>query len=556
MSFFDHLPIRYRLLLGYMTVFLCVFSIVSIINYNIIHITVKKNIENELKNSTQNINNLVRAAIDASIRNHLRAIAERSLDITRWLYQRSQKGYISVQKAKTLAQGIFLAQKIGKTGYLYILDSTGTIRIHPKKKLLNVNISKHTFVKIQMRDKRGYIEYNWSNPGELKTRPKALYMLYFKPWDWIISATSYRDEFADIVNVDDFRKGILANRFSETGYSYVITSKGKLVIHPKLQGVNIYNRKDENGRAFIKQMCDTKKGKIIYPWRNPDEAKAREKLVYYNYISELDWIIASSGYLEEFYKPVNSIRLSTVFTIAFSILLIIPTTWFLSSRIAGSLNRLSMAFRTGSEGDYSVRIEEKGRGEIGQLAKYYNIFMEQLEWSSQKLQESEEKYRGIFENAIEGMFQTKPEGQFISANKALAELLGYKTPEDLITSVLDFEKQLYVNPNQRKKFINNIEKDGKVFHFKTKFLKKNYDTLNVAITARKVVDTSGKVHYEGSIRDLTAIKEKEKAERERKSAQSANKAKSQFLANMSHELRTPLNAILGYTQVFKKIKTS
>ena len=52
-------------------------------------------------------------------------------------------------------------------------------------------------------------------------------MVYFKPWDWIISVSAYREEFHELVNVDDFRESVLSLRFGETGYSYVIDLKGK-----------------------------------------------------------------------------------------------------------------------------------------------------------------------------------------------------------------------------------------------------------------------------------------------------------------------------------------
>jgi len=72
------------------------------------------------------------------------------------------------------------------------------------------------FVKKQLQRKEGYLEYEWKNLAETI---KALYMTWFEPWDWIISASSYREEFSTLVNIKDFRDRILAVRFGHRGES-------------------------------------------------------------------------------------------------------------------------------------------------------------------------------------------------------------------------------------------------------------------------------------------------------------------------------------------------
>ena len=99
-------------------------------------------------------------------------------------------------------------------------------------------------------------------------------------------------------------------KVGKTGYIYAMTTRGDLKVHIAREGENIYNEKDENGRYFIREMCETaKKSKpgqvlfIIYPWRNPvlGDKHPRKKIVAYRYFREWDWIIASGGYLEETY---------------------------------------------------------------------------------------------------------------------------------------------------------------------------------------------------------------------------------------------------------------
>src|SRR5262245_55916811 len=69
------------------------------------------------------------------------------------------------------------------------------------------------------------------------------------------------------------------------------------------------------------------------------------------------------------------------------------------------------------------------------------------------LARAEARYRGLFENAVEGMFQTTPEGQYLAANPALARMYGYESTADLIAGIGDIERKLYVDPQRRQDFI-------------------------------------------------------------------------------------------------------
>jgi len=73
------------------------------------------------------------------------------------------------------------------------------------------------------------------------------------------------------------------------------------------------------------------------------------------------------------------------------------------------------------------------------------------------LRKAEHKYREIFENSIEGHFQTTPEGKYLGANPALARMYGYESPEDLIASITDIGQMVYVDPERRNEFRRLIE---------------------------------------------------------------------------------------------------
>jgi len=510
--FFRRLSIRSKLLYGYALAFILAIVIGNALLYLMIRNTIETDIELELRNTTESILNMVETATDVAIKNHLRAVAEKNREIVDHFYQLQQNGKLSEKQAKGRAAEIILSQVIGTTGYIYCINSNGVIQVHPSSELDGVDLSNYLFIKQQKEQREGYLEYVWANPGEQVARPKALYMTYFKPWDWIIAASSYRSEFKELFDVDDFRESILSISFGETGYPYVIDSLGNLIIHPKLEGTNIYDSRDSSGRMFIKELCSQKNGKIIYPWQNPGEPEPREKLVIFNYIPEFDWIVASSSYLEEFYEPLRNIGYTSLGMVIFTLILIIPITWWLSTSITRPIQELTEGFAHGADGDYSSRLGVRGGAEIGQLAAYYNRFMEQLHTSRKNLEESEEKYRSIFEHAVEGVFQTSMDGRFLSANPAIARMLGYKNQESLLVGVKDLKSQVYVDSEDRETLLDLLKEHGTVTDFETRFRRTDDTVFWISLNARIVRDSAGDIKWiEGLISDITQRKESEEA---------------------------------------------
>ncbi len=122
--------------------------------------------------------------------------------------------------------------------------------------------------------------------------------------------------------------------------------------------------------------------------------------------------------------------------------------------------------------------------------------------AEEALRAAEGKYRGIFENALDGIYQSTPDGKYISANPALVCMLGFDSPEELITRA-DIKNQ-YVLPKLHSEFRRLIRENGAVQHFEYQAYRKDGKAIWVSENAHVVRDSQGRILYlEGTMQDIT-----------------------------------------------------
>lgn len=120
------------------------------------------------------------------------------------------------------------------------------------------------------------------------------------------------------------------------------------------------------------------------------------------------------------------------------------------------------------------------------------------------LSAAEAKYRGIFEHISEGIFQTTPDGRYLSVNPALAKMYGYDSPQELIDSIESIEQQIYANPHRHREMNQILAQEGVVYNFESEVYRKDGSKIWVSENARAVYDRQGKfLYYEGSVKDIS-----------------------------------------------------
>ncbi|MGD0232158.1 MAG: PAS domain S-box protein [Syntrophorhabdales bacterium] len=166
--------------------------------------------------------------------------------------------------------------------------------------------------------------------------------------------------------------------------------------------------------------------------------------------------------------------------------------------------------------------------------------------AEERLHASEHKYRNIFENAIEGIYQSTPQGRLLSVNPSLARMHGYESPEEMIRAVVDTAKEIYVNPEDRQRYRRLLDEYGVVRNFEAEKYRKDRTTFWGSMNTRAVKDHEGKtLYYEGIIEDIT---ERKRLEGQLRQTQKME-AIGTLSAGIAHDFNSILTAILGFADL-------
>lgn len=411
-------------------IFLFIVLFSGSILYYLIKNVVQENINSELENITNGSVQTVKTAINSSVKNHLKTIANKSKILAQYYYKQYEKGKLSKNAAYQRVKKVFLDpdyMQIGTSGYLAGVSGEGVIVIHPKSGAEGKDVSGAKFMQnamsIAKSIKEGkivdpYLDYWWKNPNEEKERLKAAGLDYFEPWNLIIWASSYKKEFNSLVNPEDFRQEILSLKIRESGYVYIMDSKGNIVIHPHIEKGNVYDSKDSEGNYFAKEIIEKKNGKIYYGWKNPNEKESREKIAYFKYIPEIDWYVIATAYVNEVNESLYLIRNIIILTIFLTSIIIIGISLKISQLISKPIRNLTQSINEMKSGNMSVIAKVETKDEIGTLAENFNQMSKKLKESFEQIQDQNNTIREYNEN-----LEKKVEERTAELNVANEELV-------------------------------------------------------------------------------------------------------------------------------------
>jgi PAS domain S-box-containing protein len=152
-----------------------------------------------------------------------------------------------------------------------------------------------------------------------------------------------------------------------------------------------------------------------------------------------------------------------------------------------------------------------------------------------ELRKAEEQYRNIFNQALEGIYRTSPEGRCLAANPAFAKMLGYDSPEDIVSSVTDAAHQLWVDPADRLRYTRRIEENEIVRGMETRLMRKDGSIIWVSASCRRVPGPDGKtLYFEGFVEEIT---ERKQAAEDLQSSHDQLRALARRLQNAREEER-------------------
>ncbi|MDD5154692.1 MAG: PAS domain S-box protein, partial [Desulfovibrionales bacterium] len=306
------------------------------------------------------------------------------------------------------------------------------------------------------------------------------------------------------------------------GYAYIVDKKGYVIAHSDFRHVLKSEKWSE-----VASVKDIMSGIDHAHNFKSDQYRAwdgRKVIGVHTKIQPMGWGVIVEQPLASVYAPIKRTVIKTILWLLAAIGILIALTLYLSRRITRPILTLKEGTQEFANGNWEVFFDFKTGDEIQALGEAFNSMaatlknlygklhqeIKRVSLSSEALCASEEKYRGIFENAAEGICRSTLDGTFIVANPALVAMLDYESVEELLA--LNIPKDIYASASDRDRYLQNLIKDGSVKNFETTFKKKDGTIIWVSLNAHALRNETGQIiGAEAIVSDITTRKKAEEA---------------------------------------------
>lgn len=300
------------------------------INYYIVQQALFQRAKNDLRHLLESTDIAVENFLDTAIRNYLRSLVDQNIIVLTELDRKVSAGLMTRQAAKEAFNRHVMDQKIGESGYIVALRPEGPkifLDIHPF--LRGTDCASNQGCQDWIRIQNGYNEYEWQNPGDDHIRKKVGYLRAFKPWNWVVGATSYKDEFTRLVKIEDVRGYLGALTILDKGYFTLLDENMKFLVHPELQGVYLGDIQDIDSRAVVQGIIGGLDRFHYYRWKDPANPIYMEKFAFVTKLEDFNWYLMGTGYMDDVIRPIRRMmHLSYGLIIIVAVVLVLLTIVF------------------------------------------------------------------------------------------------------------------------------------------------------------------------------------------------------------------------------------
>ena len=346
--------------------------------------------------------------IAATYRSQLKSIVDVAYNTVAQVHARMD---LSDAEKMRLAAQLVGAMRYNEKDYLWINDMGPKMVMHPIKPALNgKNLSdfkdpqgKRLFVdmvNVCRKNGEGTVDYLWPKPGHDQPVAKLSYVKLFKPWNWVIGTGVYL-EAAEQRFMEDAKKAIAQLRYGSKGSDYFwINDMGpKMIMHPikpALDGKDLSNNKDPNGKRLFVDMVnvcrDKGEGFVDYMWPMPGHKEPVPKLSYVKLFKPWGWVVGTGIYLDDVDRAVaaKEAEIASAIAVQRNGLILVIVVLLVLTGIGVTLisRRITRPIVTASdmlkdiaqgEGDLTRRLEVNSKDEVGEMAKWFNVFTENIQ---------------------------------------------------------------------------------------------------------------------------------------------------------------------------------